>query len=127
MKEIKKSRQPYYPVVALNQLQDMPSKSGTSSASTGQMRRKSDFKYDKSKSSVKSSGVKRKPNEFKPRREDTNFTEAEIAEAFAYMVNEVFAGTESLDILRPSARINPRWLCRSRYWLHNQCGRSTNG
>ena len=95
VKEIKKSRQPYYPVVALSQPQDMPSKSGSSSTSMGQMPRKGDFKYDKTKSSVKSSNAKRKPNEFTPRREDANFTEAEIAEAFAYMVNEVFAGTES--------------------------------
>ena len=102
VKEIKKSRQPYYPVVALSQPQDMPSKSGSSSTSMGQMPRKGDFKYDKTKSSVKSSNAKRKPNEFRPRREDANFTEAEIAEAFAYMVNEVFAGTESLDVLLAS-------------------------
>ena len=102
VKEIKKSRQPYYPVVALSQPQDMPSKSGSSSTSMGQMPRKGDFKYDKTKSSVKSSNAKRKPNEFRPRREDANFTEAEIAEAFAYMVNEVFTGTESLDVLLAS-------------------------
>eukprot|EP00438_Fugacium_kawagutii_P033822 Skav235831 [mRNA] locus=scaffold1931:222076:230114:- [translate_table: standard] len=86
VKEIKKARQPYYPVVAIPP-QDSSARSSAPSTA-GQMPRKADFKYDKNRSSSKPPVPKKRPGEGRPRREDANFTEASITEAFSYMVTE---------------------------------------
>ena len=103
VKEIKKARQPYYPVVALSQPQDQ-SASGQSSVHSSQLPKKSDFKYDKNRGSSKSLPPKRKPGDGKPRREDANFAEAEMSSHFAYVVtgNVLALETTSLDVLLAS-------------------------
>eukprot|EP00435_Cladocopium_sp_Y103_P061651 s680_g23.t1 len=101
VKEIKKSRQPYYPVVALSQPQDQSAFVGPSSA---RLPKKSDFKYDKNRGSSKSLPPKRKPGEGKPKREDANLAEAEFSTHFAYVVtgNVLAFETHSLDVLLAS-------------------------
>jgi hypothetical protein len=88
VKELKRNRQPYYPVVALNQ---PPDAGQPSSAAHAQVPlQKSTFRYDKKPSGKQPS--KGKPrDQAKPyvKREEANMAETTLITSFAYMVEDV--------------------------------------
>ena len=88
VKELKRNRQPYYPVVALNQ---PPDAGQPSSAAHAQVPlQKSTFRYDKKPSGKQPS--KGKPrDQAKPyvKREEANVAETTLIKSFAYMVEDV--------------------------------------
>ena len=80
VKEIRKSRQPYYPVVALNQ----PSSDAAGSFAQVPLQ-KQQFKYDRKNTGTAKGIPKRKP-EKGSRKEEANFTETSFITEFNYMV-----------------------------------------
>eukprot|EP00438_Fugacium_kawagutii_P012099 Skav209448 [mRNA] locus=scaffold2199:144696:152896:- [translate_table: standard] len=86
VKDIKRSRQPYYPVVALNQ----PNSSAATAGASAQVPlQKQPFKYDRQKSSA----VKGQPRKDKTskvaKREEANLTETLGTTSFNYMVETI--------------------------------------
>ena len=79
VKELKKSRQPYYPVVALNQ----PSDQGQSSSAQVPLQ-KSKFQYDKKP--TKPGKSRPRDDKPKPKREEAHMTETQLLTSFQYMV-----------------------------------------
>ncbi|CAL1138301.1 unnamed protein product [Cladocopium goreaui] len=85
VKELKRNRQPYYPVVALNQPQDASQSSQPSQ--TQVPLQKSTFKYDKKPSSSKPfSKSRQKESGRQSKKEEANMTESILVSSFAYMV-----------------------------------------
>ena len=97
VKEIKKNRQSYYPVVALSQPAD-----GSVATSSQTPLQKQPFKYDRKPGTARGFG-KKKPDT-KSRKEEANFTETNIATSFNYMVEWDDSGTSVLseDVLLAS-------------------------
>ena len=90
VRELKKQRQPYYPVVAIP-----PNEQQQPGASSQPPVQKQTFKYDR-KPSTKPGGPKKPP--FKPpRREEANLAQASFPPDFAYMVQEVFVPLHGSD------------------------------
>eukprot|EP00435_Cladocopium_sp_Y103_P032040 s706_g8.t1 len=86
VRELKRGRQPYYPVVALNQPADA---SNASSSQPAQVPlQKSSFKYDKKPQSKNVSKGKKEGSK-PPRREDAHVAEATMLTSFNYMIEEV--------------------------------------
>ena len=83
VKEIKKSRQSYYPVVALTQ--PIGDGSATGSTSQGPVQ-KQPFRYDRKPGNSKGVG-KKKPESVRSKREEANITESQLVTRFNYMVN----------------------------------------
>ncbi|CAL1138729.1 unnamed protein product [Cladocopium goreaui] len=95
VKEIRKSRQTYYPVVALNQ------QSSDATGSSAQVPlQKQQFKYDRKNTAAAKGNPKRKP-EKGARKEEANFTETSFITEFNYMV-EVNTTVLSEEILLTS-------------------------
>ena len=80
VREIKRSRQPYLPVVALGQPGD-----GSSVAMQPPVQKPS-FKYDRKPSSSGKDGTRRKGSGKSSRREEANLAEASLVTEFNYMV-----------------------------------------
>ena len=85
VRELKRSRQPYYPVVALSQPQDSGQSSQPSQAQVPLQ--KSTFRYDKKPSSGKQISKNRQRDAGRPsKKEEANMTESILVSSFAYMV-----------------------------------------
>ena len=86
VRELKRGRQPYYPVVALNQPADASTASSSQPAQVPLQ--KSTFKYDKKPQNKNvSKGKKEGSRPFK--REDAHVAEATMLTSFNYMIEEV--------------------------------------
>ena len=81
VKEIRKGRQPYYPVVALNQ---PPSEAPASS--TQVPLQKQQFKYDRKTAGNAKGAPKKRPDQKGSRKEEANLTETPFITSFNYMV-----------------------------------------
>eukprot|EP00435_Cladocopium_sp_Y103_P031844 s4675_g8.t1 len=86
VRELKRGRQPYYPVVALNQPADANTASGSQPAQVPLQ--KSSFKYDKKPQSKNVSKGKKEGFRL-PKREDAHVAEATMLTSFNYMIEEV--------------------------------------
>ena len=89
VRELKRARQPYFPVVAIQPESGGPP-SGTGTSTSSQMPAKQSFRYDKSGQNSRGGpkAFPRKKPEVRPRREDANFAEAGYVTEFNYMINE---------------------------------------
>ena len=87
VKELKRSRQPYYPVVALNQATEQSQSFGQ--GQTQVPLQKTSFKYDKKPQDKSSNKPKQEDSRGSTKKEKANMTESVLVSSFAYIVDTI--------------------------------------